>query len=282
MAMRKIEAKEITEAVARLCLKANFNLRPDVVLALKEALGKEDSPRAKDIIRTLLKNASISKKEGLPLCQDTGMVTVFLKIGQGVRIVGGDLREAVNEGVRRAYREGYLRKSVVDDPLIRKNTRDNTPAVIHPEIVPGDKLKVTVLPKGFGAENISALAMLKPSEGKEGVKKFVMDTVRRHGANGCPPLIIGIGLGGTMEKAALLAKEAILRPLGSHHRKRHIAILEKELLREINKLGIGPQGLGGETTVLGVKVEVYPTHIAGLPVAVNISCHALRQASTVL
>lgn len=280
--MRKIEAKEITEAVAHLCLKANFNLRADVISALKESLGKEVSPRAKDIISALLKNARISRKERLPLCQDTGMVTVFLRIGQAVRIAGGDLRGAVNKGVRRAYREGYLRKSVVDDPLTRKNTKDNTPAVIHSEVVPGDKLKVTVLPKGFGAENISALAMLKPSEGREGVKKFVMDTVRRNGANGCPPLIIGIGLGGTMEKAALLAKEAILRPLRSQHRKRHIAILEKELLREINGLGLGPQGLGGKTTTLAVMVEVYPTHIAGLPVAVNISCHSLRQASTIL
>lgn len=280
--MRKIKAGKITEAVAQLCLKANFNLRGDVISALKEALGKEDFPRAKDIIKTLLENARISKKERLPLCQDTGMVTIFLKIGQGVRIVGGDLKKAINEGVRRAYREGYLRKSVVDDPLVRKNTRDNTPAVIHSEIVPGDKLKVSILPKGFGAENTSALALLKPSEGKEAVKRFVVETVRRHGANGCPPLIIGVGLGGTMEKAALLAKEALLRPLGSHHRKKHIAILEKELLREINKLGIGPQGLGGKTTALGVKVVSYPTHIAGLPVAVNISCHALRQASTIL
>ncbi len=280
--MRKIETKKITEAVDQLCLKANFNLRPDIVTALKEALGKEDSPRAKDVIKALLENASISKKERLPLCQDTGMVTVFLKIGQGVRIVGGDLKEAINQGVRRAYREGYLRKSVVGDPLIRKNTRDNTPAVIHSEIVPGDKLKITILPKGFGAENISASSMLKPSEGTEAIKKFVVETVRRGGANGCPPLIIGLGLGGTMEKAALLAKEALLRPLRSHHRKGHIATLEKELLREINKLGIGPQGLGGKTTALGVNIEVYPTHIAGLPVAVNISCHALRQASTIL
>lgn len=280
--MREIKAEAISQTVAQLCQEANFNLREDVLSSLKSALKQEDSPRAREIIKVLLTNALIAEKERLPLCQDTGMATVFLAIGQEAMIVGGGLREAVNEGVRRGYREGYLRQSVVNDPLIRKNTGDNTPAVIHTEILEGDKLKVTMFPKGFGSENVSALAHLGPSQGKEGVKEFVLETVRRSGAKGCPPLIVGVGLGGTMEKAALLAKQALLRPLDSRHQEGHIAELEEEILKEVNRLGIGPQGLGGKTTALGVNIETYPTHIAGLPVAVNISCHALRQASKTL
>ncbi len=279
--MREIKAETISQTVARLCQEANLRVREDVLSSLKLALKREDFPRAREIIQDLLENAAIAERERLPLCQDTGMVTVFLEIGQEVMIVGG-LREAVNEGVGRGYREGYLRPSVVNDPLKRKNTGDNTPAVIHMEIVPGDKLKVTVFPKGFGSENVSALTHLLPSQGKEGVKEFVLKTVRKSGAKGCPPLIVGVGLGGTMEKAALLAKQALLRPLNSRHQEKHIAELEEEIFKEINQLGIGPQGLGGKTTALGVNIETYPTHIAGLPLAVNISCHALRQASEIL
>ena len=280
--MKEIKTKAISQTVARLCLEANFNLREDVLSSLKTALTREDSSRAREIIKILLENAVIATREKLPLCQDTGMVTVFLEIGQEITITGGELGEAVNEGVRKGYKEGYLRRSVVDDPLLRKNTGDNTPAVIHTEIVPGDRLKITVLPKGFGSENVSALTHLLPSQGKEGVKEFVLKTVKNCGAKGCPPLIVGVGLGGTMEKTALLAKQALLRPLNSSHQKRHIARLEEEIFEEINRLGIGPQGLGGRTTALGVNIETYPTHIAGLPVAVNISCHALRQASGIL
>ena len=280
--MREIRVETISQTVARLCKEANFNLREDVLSSLRSALKREDSPRAREIIKDLLRNAVIAERERLPLCQDTGMVTVFLEIGQEVLIAGRNLREAVNEGVGRGYREGYLRPSVVNDPLRRKNTGDNTPAVIHTEIVPGDKLKVTIFPKGFGSENVSALAHLLPSRGKEGVKEFVLKTVRESGAEGCPPLIVGVGLGGTMEKAALLAKQALLRPLNSRHQERHVAELEEEIFQEINQLGIGSQGLGGKTTALGVNIETYPTHIAGLPVAVNISCHALRQASKIL
>ncbi len=280
--MREIGAETISQTVARLCEEANFNLREDVLSSLKSALKQEDSPRAREIIEDLLENAVIANRERLPLCQDTGMATVFLEIGQEVKIAGGNLREAVNEGVRRGYRDGYLRKSVVNDPLIRKNTGDNTPAIIHMDLVSGDKLKVTVFPKGFGSENVSALTHLLPSQGKEGVKEFVLKTVKKSGAKGCPPLIVGVGLGGTMEKAALLAKQALLRPLNSPHQEKHIAQLEEEIFKEINESGIGPQGLGGKTTALGVNIETYPTHIAGLPIAVNISCHALRQASKVL
>ena len=280
--MREIKAETISQTVSRLCMEANFNLREDILSSLKSAREEEDSPRAREIIQALLENAAIAKRERLPLCQDTGMVTAFLEIGQEVIITGGDLREAVNEGVRRGYREGYLRRSVVNDPLLRKNTGDNTPAVIHTELVSGSKVKVTVLPKGFGSENVSAVTPLLPSQGKEGVKEFVLKTVERSGAKGCPPFIVGVGLGGTMEKAALLSKQALLRPLNSHHQEKHIARLEEEIFKEINRLGIGPQGLGGKTTALGVNIETYPTHIAGLPVAVNISCHALRQASEIL
>ena len=280
--MREIKAEAISQTVTQLCKEANFNLREDVRASLRSALKREDSPRAREIIKDLLKNAVIAEREKLPLCQDTGMATVFLEIGQEVLIAGRNLREAVNEGVERGYREGYLRKSVVNDPLMRENTEDNAPAVIHAEIVPGDKLKVTVFPKGFGSENVSALTHLLPSQGKEGVKEFVLKTVGESGAKGCPPLIVGVGLGGTMEKAALLAKQALLRPLNSRHQERHIAELEEEIFQEINQLGIGPQGLGGKTTALGVNIETYPTHLAGFPVAVNISCHALRQASEIL
>ncbi|NOX96838.1 MAG: fumarate hydratase [Nitrospirae bacterium] len=280
--MREIKAETISQTITQLCKEANFNLPEDVLSALESALKREKTPRAQEIIKDLLENAAIAHRERLPLCQDTGMAAVFLEIGQEVMIVKGDLKEAINAGVRRGYREGYLRKSVVKDPLIRENTGDNTPAILHIGIVPGEKLKITVFPKGFGSENVSALTNLLPSQGKEGVKEFILKTVKKSGAKGCPPLVVGVGLGGTMEKAALLAKQALLRPLNSHHQDKHIAQLEEETLEEINQLGIGPQGLGGETTALGVNIETYPTHIAGLPVAVNISCHALRQARRVL
>lgn len=280
--MREIKVETISQTVAQLCEGANLRVRKDVLSSLRSALKREDSPRAREIIKDLLRNAVIAERERLPLCQDTGMATVFLEIGQEVMITGGGLREAINEGVGRGYREGYLRPSVVNDPLKRKNTGDNTPAVIHTEIVPGDKLKVIVFPKGFGSENVSALTHLGPSQGKEGVKEFVLKTVKESGAKACPPLIVGVGLGGTMEKAALLAKQALLRPLDSHHQEGHIAELEEEIFKEVNQLGIGPQGLGGKTTALGVNIETYPTHLAGLPLAVDISCHALRQASKIL
>lgn len=266
--------------MARLCREANCFLGEDVKQALKTAYEKEESPIGKDILSQLLENAGIASTEETPLCQDTGYAVVFLEIGQDVHITGDYIYDAVHEGVRIGYREGYLRKSIVRDPLDRVNTGDNTPAVVHTTVVPGDKVKVTVAPKGGGSENMSALGMLKPADGVAGVKKFILNTVKAAGANPCPPLVIGVGIGGTMEKAALLAKEALLRPLGQSHAKPDIAVLEAELLTAVNNLGIGPQGLGGRITALAVHVETYPAHIASLPVAVNINCHAARHKST--
>ncbi|EOD00953.1 fumarate hydratase [Caldisalinibacter kiritimatiensis] len=274
--MRRIDAKIITSKVKEMCMKANYELSNDVLDKIKQSIDKEESPIGKDILEKLILNANIAKKERVPICQDTGMAVFFVDIGQDVFVEGGNLTEAINEGVRQGYTEGYLRKSVVKDPFLRENTKDNTPAIIHYNIVEGDKIKIRFAPKGFGSENMGGLKMLKPSDGIEGVKQFVIDVVRKAGPNPCPPVVVGVGIGGTMEKACLLAKKALLRNVGKFNEKKHIKQLELELLQEINKLGIGPQGLGGRTTALGVNVEVFPTHIAGLPVAVNLNCHVAR------
>lgn len=280
--MRKIEAALIKDTVKNLCIKSNCYLNMDILNELENCLVSEESETGRDILQQIIENAKIASSKEVPICQDTGMVVVFVEIGQDVHVTGMNLAEAINEGVRSGYRKGYLRKSVVEDPIKRKNTGDNTPAVIHYDIVEGETLKITVAPKGFGSENMSALKMLKPSDGIEGVKKFIIDTVSTAGANPCPPIIVGAGIGGTMEKAAFLAKKALLRPIDDKNRIKYAGSLEDEILRKINNLGIGPAGLGGRTTALAVKIEVYPTHIAGLPVAVNINCHATRHAEAVI
>ena len=279
--MREISAQAVAEAVSRLCIRANRNLPEDLKSRIRCCAAGEKWPVARDILSRIAENFEIAAETKVPICQDTGMACVFLKVGQEVHI-NGNLEEAVNEGVRRGYREGYLRKSVVRDPLGRVNTGDNTPAVIHYEIVPGDKLEITVAPKGFGSENMSAIKMLKPSDGVDGVVDFVVQTVREAGPNPCPPIVVGVGIGGTFEKAAYLAKKALLRNVDSSNENPYYAALEQELLGRINTLGIGPQGFGGATTALGVNIETYPTHIAGLPVAVNIGCHVTRHESEVL
>lgn len=280
--IKTITTGEITEAVARLCIEANYFLGEDVVNTLEKNREEEISLTGKDILKQLLVNAKIAAEEQMPMCQDTGFAVVFLELGQDVIITGGSLYDAVNSGVRKGYTEGYLRKSIVDHPLQRINTGDNTPAVIHTKIVSGDSLKITVAPKGAGSENMSAIKMLKPAEGLEGVKNFVIDTVRAAGPNPCPPVVVGVGIGGTFEKCALLAKEALLRELGTPSHLPDIAAIERDLLEQINGLGIGPQGLGGKTTALAVHVNIYPCHIASLPVAVNINCHATRHKEAVL
>lgn len=279
--MREVHVNKITKTIEDLCVKACCHLGDDVKELLKKRSLEETSEFGKNIFDQIFANIQIAELEGIPLCQDTGMAVVFLEVGQNVHIVGGDLEAAVNEGVRRGYEKGYLRKSVLD-PISRINTKDNTPAVIHTEIVPGDKLKIIVAPKGFGSENMSRLQMLKPSDGIEGVKDFILQTVTSAGANPCPPLIVGVGIGGTMEKAALLAKKALLRRAGSHNPNPEIARLEKEMLQRINETGIGPQGLGGRVTALAVHIDTYPTHIAGLPVAVNLQCHVARHREAIL
>lgn len=281
MGVREIQAEEITSTIRRLCIEANTILGDDVVDALKKGLEKEESPVGKDIFRQLLENAKIAKEEGIPLCQDTGMVVVFIEMGQDIHIVGGDLNQSIDEGVRQGYRDGYLRASSLD-PLVRKNFGDNTPAIVHVEIVPGDQLKLTVIPKGFGGENMSRVALLTPASGMEGIKEFVLRTVEEAGANPCPPGIVGVGIGGTMEKAAILAKKSLLRPIDQRHPNPGIARLEEEFLEEINRLGVGPQGLGGTVTALDVHIETYPTHIASLPVAVNLQCNCHRHKEAVL
>lgn len=280
--MREISANSITEAVAKLCIQANCVLNDDVYCALKNAKKTEKSEIGKEILCQLTENADIAKDETVPICQDTGMAVVFVEIGQEVHITGGLLTDAVNEGVRKGYTEGYLRKSVVSDPFIRVNTNDNTPAIIHYDIVEGDKVKIIVAPKGFGSENMSKIYMLKPSAGIEGAKDAIVQAVDEAGPNPCPPMVVGVGVGGNFEMAAYLAKKALLRPIGSHSDKPHLREIEEELLERMNNLGIGPQGLGGVTTVLGVNVESYPTHIAGMPIAVNISCHVTRHAEVIL
>ena len=281
MTIRQIQADEITRTIRRLCIEANTILGDDVVDALTKGLETETSKTGKDIFRQLLQNAKIAKTEGIPLCQDTGMVVVFIEMGQDVHIVGGDLNQSINEGVRRGYRDGHLRASTLD-PLIRKNLGDNTPAIIHVEIVPGDNFKLTVIPKGFGGENMSRVALLTPASGVEGIRGFVLETVEKAGANPCPPGIVGVGIGGTLEKAAILAKKSLLRPVGQKHPDHQIANLEQELLDQINNLGVGPQGLGGNVTALDVHIETYPTHIASLPVVVNIQCNCHRHKEAVL
>jgi fumarate hydratase subunit alpha len=280
--VRSIHTDEITEAVEKLCKSANYYLNDDILNGIKDALKVEESETGKDILNKIIENAQIAKEKGVAICQDTGMSVVFVDIGQDVHITGGNLTDSINEGVRRGYESGYLRKSVVKDPIERVNTKDNTPAVIHYNIVEGDKVKIVVAPKGFGSENMSALKMLKPSDGLDGVKKFVVETVDKAGPNPCPPIVVGVGIGGTMEKAALLAKKALLRPIDKRSDIKYVSELETQLLKKINNLGIGPSGLGGRTTALAVNVEVYPTHIAGLPVAVNINCHVTRHAEVEL
>ena len=280
--MRIIDASVITDTVERLCIESNYYLNDDILAALKQALSEEESETGIHIIEKLIENSEIARNEEIAICQDTGMAIVFVDIGQDVHVSGGNITEAINEGVRRGYRKGFLRNSVVGDPLERKNTGDNTPAVVHYNVVEGDKLKITVAPKGFGSENMSALKMLKPSDGIEGVKKFIVETVDKAGSNPCPPVIVGVGIGGSFEKDAVLAKKALLRPINQRSSIEHIRKLELELLKEVNKLGIGPLGLGGRITALAVNIEDFPTHIAGLPVAVNMSCHVTRHAEAIL
>lgn len=280
--MREIQAAKIVEEVKKMCINSNYFLTDDIKEGIVNAIREEEKDLPKDTLEKILENAEIARREQVPICQDTGMACVFVEIGQDVHVVGGSLQEAINEGVRKGYEEGYLRKSVVKDPLRRKNTGDNTPAVINYEIVNGDKIKITLAPKGFGSENMSQIKMLKPSDGMQGVKNFVINTVRQAGSNPCPPIVIGVGLGGTFDRAALMAKKALLRPINKRSSDDFYAELEMELLKEVNSIGIGPQGFGGKTTALAVNIETFPTHIAGLPVAVNINCHVTRHAEVVL
>lgn len=280
--MRTIHTDEITKQIKEMCMQVNVQLSPDVKEALLAGKEKEESVIGKQILGQLEENMQIAKENQIPICQDTGMTVVFLKIGQDLHIEGDYLEVAVNEGIRQGYEEGYLRKSVVSDPLIRENTRDNTPGIIHYEIVPGDKLEITVAPKGFGSENMSRVCMLKPADGVEGVKQAILDTVQAAGPNACPPMVIGVGIGGTFEKCALLAKRALVREIGSHSPISHIKDLEEEMLAKVNDLGIGPGGLGGRVTAIGLNIETYATHIAGLPVAVNICCHVNRHITRTL
>ena len=276
--MKEINVSKITEVVKNMCIDANYYLTHDVKAKIESAYKQENWPMAKEILEKILTNIDIAKKEEMPICQDTGMACVFVEVGQDVHIIGGNLKDAINEGIRQGYNEGFLRKSVVKDPLDRINTMDNTPAIIYYDIVEGDKLKIKVAPKGFGSENMSQLKMLKPADGLEGVKDFVLKVVKEAGPNPCPPIVVGVGIGGTFDKAANLAKKALVRPLNEKNNNEFYANLEKELLKEVNELGIGPQGFGGKTTALAVNIETYPTHIAGLPVAVNINCHVTRHA----
>jgi len=280
--MREINVKEIKDAIKDMCISSNYNLGADVVKAFQKSRDCEESPVAKEILDNLIKNSEIAREKGVPMCQDTGMAVVFAEIGQEVSLIGGDLKEAINEGVRQGYKEGFLRKSVVEDPLIRKNTGDNTPAIIYIDIVPGNKVKLIVAPKGFGSENMSKTKMLKPSDGVKGVEDFVVETVNAAGPNPCPPIVVGVGIGGTLDKACQMAKMALLRPIGENSRLESIRELEERLMEKINNLGIGPQGLGGRTTALAVNIEVFATHIAGLPVAVNINCHASRHEERII
>ena len=274
--VRSVNVELLTDNIKEMCIQANHYLAPDMDRAMKNACERETKPLAKQILGQLLENLDIAGKDMIPICQDTGMAVVFLKIGQDVHFEGGSVEEAVNEGVRRGYEEGYLRKSVVGDPLIRVNTKDNTPAIIHYELVPGDQVEITVAPKGFGSENMSKIYMLKPADGVEGVKDAIINAVREAGPNACPPVVVGVGIGGTFEKAAILAKKALTREVGTHSELEHIKALEEELLAKINGIGLGPAGLGGDTTALAVNINTSATHIAGLPVAVNICCHVNR------
>lgn len=274
--IREINVDKLTENISSMCIEANHILSEDMKCKLKEAVEKEESQLGKKILNQLQENLKIAKEDQIPICQDTGMTVVFLEVGQDVHFTGGSVEDAVNEGVRQGYVNGYLRKSVVKDPLIRENTKDNTPAVIHYSIVPGDQVKITVAPKGFGSENMSRIFMLKPADGMDGVKNAVITAVREAGPNVCPPMVVGVGIGGTFEKCALLAKQALLRNVKEHSYISYVKDMEEELLEKINGLGIGPGGLGGRVTALAVNINTYPTHIAGLPVAVNICCHVNR------
>ncbi len=280
--MKEITTDKIIKTVAELCMSANYQLGDDVKAALEAAHEKETSPVGRGILEQILENAEIARTKSVPICQDTGYAVLFVEIGQDVQITGGGLREAINEGVRQGYEKGYLRKSILADPIKRVNTKDNTPALIHFDIVEGDKLKITIAPKGGGAENMSEVRMLKPSDGADGVKDFVVERVRKSGGNPCPPVVVGVGIGGTFEGSAILAKKALLRELGSHNPDPFYAAMEDELLERINNIGSGPQGLGGNTTALGVLIETGPCHIASLPAAVNMQCHAARHKSAVL
>lgn len=279
--MREIDSKVITKEVKKLCIEGNIYLGDDVIKSFKENLEKEKSDLGKDILNILIENAQIAKEIHIPLCQDTGMAVFFVEIGQEVMIKGDTLTDAINKGVSEGYTEGYLRKSVVS-PITRINTKDNTPAIIHYEIVKGDKIKIQYAPKGFGSENMSQLKMLKPSDGIEGVKEFIVKTVSEAGPNPCPPIVVGVGIGGTVDKCAQIAKKALFRDIGTHSEDEMIADLEKEMIKKINDLGIGPQGLGGNTTALAVNIETFPTHIAGLPVVVNINCHSARHKQVII
>lgn len=280
--MRTISTDCIIENIKEMCIEANYELSDDVRCKMLNSAETETGELGKQILSQLKQNLEIAKNDQIPICQDTGMAVVFLKIGQDVHIEGMNLEDAVNEGIRQGYIEGYLRKSVVKDPLVRENTNDNTPGVIHYEIVPGDKIDITVAPKGFGSENMSRICMLKPADGIDGVKDAVIETVKLAGPNACPPVVVGVGIGGTFEKSAILAKKALTRDLNTHHEIPYVAEMEKELLQKINELDIGPGGLGGSTTALGVNIEVYPTHIAGLPVAINMCCHVNRHKHRII
>ena len=280
--MREIQAQQITDVVEKLCIEANQYLPKDVQGAIRRCRACEDWEIAQGVLDKIITNFEIAEQENVPICQDTGMACVFLEIGQDVHIVGGDLREAVDEGVRRGYDKGYLRKSVVKDPVRRGNTGDNTPAMLYTEIVPGEQIKVTVGPKGFGSENMSAIRMFKPSAGIEGIKDFILETVETAGPNPCPPMVVGVGIGGTFDKCALLAKKALMRSTDERNPDPYYADLEAEMLEKINKLGIGPQGFGGKTTALALNIETLPTHIAGMPCAVNINCHVTRHKTEVI
>ncbi len=280
--MREIQASVITDTIERLCIEANQVLPEDIKESIQACRASEDGQIACGILDNIIENYQIAENEQVPICQDTGMACVFLEIGQDVHIAGGDLTEAVNEGVRRGYTNGYLRKSVVKDPVRRGNTGDNTPAMLYTEIVPGENIKITVGPKGFGSENMSAIRMFKPSAGIEGIKDFILETVETAGPNPCPPMVVGVGIGGTFDKAALLAKKALMRPVDSENEDPYYADLEKEMLEKINQLGIGPQGFGGKTTAIGLNIETMPTHIAGMPCAINISCHVTRHKTEVI
>lgn len=279
--MRNISAEEITKNVREMCIEANIHLSDDMENAVRSSVDTEDSPLGKQILMQLCENLDIAKENDIPICQDTGMAVFFVNVGQEVHVEGG-LTEAINEGVRQGYTDGYLRKSVVNDPLIRENTKDNTPAIIHYDIVPDDKIEITIAPKGFGSENMSKVYMLKPADGEDGVKAAVLQAVKDAGPNACPPVFVGVGLGGDFELAAKLAKKALTRKVGEHSEKEHIARIEKELLETINSTGIGPGGLGGKTTALAVNIETYATHIAGMPLAVNMCCHVNRHVTRVL
>ncbi len=281
--MNKVKSVKIKDKVKELFLKANYHINQDLMKLLQQAQKKETSPIGKYVLNMIVENDKIASREEVPICQDTGLAVIFVEVGQEVRLIDGDFVEAINQGVKEAYQEGYLRKSVVDDPVFeRKNTKTNTPAIIYTDIAPGDKIKLLVMPKGFGSENMSTIAMLKPADGEKGIVDFVVDTVKKAGPNPCPPTIIGVGIGGTIDKAMLIAKKAIVRKIGQSNKNPKYAALEKEILNKINNLGIGPAGLGGNITSLAVHIDYLPTHIAGLPVAVNVCCHAARHAEGIL